>query len=267
MRDLLFVSFLFLAGCSPDSGSTNSPSPPPPHNGAYLLFNHGGNILSNTKTVAVFWGSTWHSNTAKSSALVTFLQGLGGSHYASLANEYGLSAALTYQGTVVNTSSSFALGNTGNDVQTLTNVVCGVVSNVNYNTIYVVYADTPQSASASFCAWHSAGTCRGVTTHVEYIPNLDGQADCDPGSGTIGGPEANVTAHESMETITDPELRSWYDAQEDEIGDKCAWSFPPGDYSTLSNGTRWKLQMEWSNSAFLNGTGLPNTSYQYGCIY
>lgn len=47
--------------------------------------------------------------------------------------------------------------------------------------------------------------------------------------------------------------------------ENCAWIF--GDsLVTLSNGTQWKMQGEWSNNAYNNGIGYPNQSGQRGCL-
>ena len=35
---------------------------------------------------------------------------------------------------------------------------------------------------------------------------------------------------------------------------------------TFPNGSRWKLQGEWSNAAYTTGTGYPNSSGQRGCL-
>jgi len=35
---------------------------------------------------------------------------------------------------------------------------------------------------------------------------------------------------------------------------------------TLSNGSQWKLQGEWSNNAFNANSGYPNSSGQKGCL-
>ena len=83
---------------------------------------------------------------------------------------------------------------------------------------------------------------------------------------------ANVSAHELSETMTDPRLSAWYDQNGDENADKCAWTFGPVSatnplqLSTLSNGTQWKLQGEWSNAAYTGGTGYPNSAGQSGCL-
>ena len=105
------------------------------------------------------------------------------------------------------------------------------------------------------------------------MPNTDGEAGCDPEDTSTGHSQglaaiANVSAHELLETITDPRGTGWYDSQGDENGDKCAWSFPPGNgISTFSNGSVWRLQMEWSNHAYSTSSGFANLSGQHGCTY
>jgi len=76
---------------------------------------------------------------------------------------------------------------------------------------------------------------------------------------------ANVSAHELSEARTDPRNGGWYDRQGDENGDKCAWTFNVPSV-TFTNGSKWKLQGEWSNAAYNSGTGYPNNSGQRGCL-
>ena len=104
------------------------------------------------------------------------------------------------------------------------------------------------------------------------IPASD-LAGCDPQDSLTGNSQglaavANVTAHELLEAITDPRGTGWLDSAGEENGDKCAWSFPASDgLSTFFDGSKWKLQMEWSNAAYTAGTGQANRSGQKGCIY
>ena len=44
-----------------------------------------------------------------------------------------------------------------------------------------------------------------------------------------------------------------------------AWTFNV-PYVTFSNGSKWKVQGEWSNNAYNSGTGYPNRSGQKGCL-
>jgi hypothetical protein len=124
---------------------------------------------------------------------------------------------------------------------------------------------------ANYCAWHSYGTCGSTPVEFAFFFNLDGDAGCDPGD-TSGlhsqglAALANVTGHELSEARTDPSNGGWYDRSGGENADKCAWSFG-SPLLTLSNGSQWKIQGNWSNYAYNTpGTGYPNRSGQYGCI-
>jgi hypothetical protein len=142
--------------------------------------------------------------------------------------------------------------------------------NPDPNAVYFIYTSTG-AGHVSYCAWHSWGNCAtgGAPVQVAYMPNIDGEAGCDPQDTTTGHSQglaalANVTSHELSEAITDPRSGGWYDSSGGENGDKCAWSFH--NDVKLSSRTTWKLQMEWSNAAYSAGTGYPNLSGQDGCL-
>ncbi len=123
---------------------------------------------------------------------------------------------------------------------------------------------------ANYCAWHSAGSCGGTQVQFAFFFNLDGDPGCDPQSTVSSESQglaalANVTGHELSEARSDPQLNAWYDSSGAENADKCAWTFG-GPYVSLSNGTRWKIQGNWSNYAFDNNLGYPNSSGQNGCV-
>lgn len=250
------------------------------HGSSPLMSYHGGPVLLASKTEAIFWGSQWSGTlfaSDKISGMDAFFNGFGGSNYSQTSAEYTDSSGdhitgnITYLGHVFDASAapSRALS-TSQAVQE----VCKITSNSpDPQALYLIYTSSG-AGHVNYCAWHSWGSCsNGASVQVAYIPNLDGIAGCDPLDTSTTNSEglaaiANVTAHELMETITDPSGTAWYDNGGNEIGDKCAWSFPPGDgVSTLVNGAKFKVQMEWSNAAYTSGTGQPNLSGQNGCIY
>ncbi|HZC46613.1 MAG TPA: hypothetical protein VE243_09060, partial [Candidatus Acidoferrum sp.] len=114
----------------------------------------------------------------------------------------------------------------------------------------VITSNFPKAAN--YCAYHAYGTCNGHLIAVAYLPNLTGVRGCtissiSSNSFSNGGQSmANVAAHELSEAITDQFLNAWYDASGQEVGDKCAFQFGPP--VTLSNGSVWQLQEEWSNA-------------------
>lgn len=237
---------------------------------------HGGAVYHSSSTMAIFWGPQWSNATFagdKISGMDSFFSGFGGANYAYAGTEYydskgSITANSTYLGHVFDSSAapSRALSTSNAMAE-----ACKITGNKPaVNTLYVIYTATG-AGNVNYCAWHTWGNCsNGASIQVAYIPNLDGIAGCDPQDTLTGHSQglsaiANVTAHELTETITDPNGTAWYDSTGEEIGDKCAWSFS-GNRDVFSNGSQWKLQMEWSNSAYSSGTGLANLSGQKGCI-
>ena len=111
----------------------------------------------------------------------------------------------------------------------------------------------------AYCGWHSIGTI-GVS-NIPYIavqdftstyarscaaqtmsPNGDYQLDA----------VASILVHEIDEALTDPDLRTWYDASGAENADKCAWTFTPtfgakkgGMANFTANGFEYLIQRNW----------------------
>jgi hypothetical protein len=147
--------------------------------------------------------------------------------------------------------------------------VCKEITSPVSNGYYAVYTDLPRG-NAGYCAWHSYGTCSGTPVQFAFFWKLDGDGGCDPGDTSGKHSQglaalANVSGHELSEARTDPRNGGWYDRQGAENGDKCAWTFNV-PLVTFTGGSQWKIQGEWSNAAYLNGTGYPNNSGQRGCL-
>ena len=247
--------------------------------GANMTY-HGGKIMPTAVSKIIFWGSSWSNGTFagdKITGLDSWYTGHSGSNYAKTVDEYTgsngqVGATTTHQGHIIDTSTASGGGNTS----TILNEVCkqitagNIVPDASGNGYYAVYSDVKRG-NAGYCAWHSAGSCGGKAVQFAFFFNLDGDPGCDPADSTTGHSQglaalANVTAHELSEARSDPASPgAWYDSSGAENGDKCAWTFNVPSV-TLSNGTKWKLQGEWSNAAFTAGTGYPNSSGQKGCI-
>jgi len=244
-------------------GTTSSP----------LMTLHGGNVLTASKTMAIFWGSSWNTPSFagdKITGLDTFFSGFGNSRFAGTGTEYNgadgkfVTTASTYLGHTVDTSAppAKALSTSGAVAE-----ACKITNNnPDPAAVYFLYTSTGAGHHVSYCAWHSWGTCsNGAPVQVAYMPNIDGIAGCDPQDTYNTGHSqglaavANVTSHELMEAITDPRGTGWFDSSGAENGDKCAWTFTGP--VTLSNGSTWKLQQEWSNAAYNGSSGAPR-----GCL-
>jgi hypothetical protein len=235
---------------------------------------HGGVIMPTANVTAIYWGTSWANYTGdKISGLASWYAGFSGSNYAKTSDEYTgsngqVGATTSYAGNYVDTS---AAGN-GNNTSAILAEVCKMIKNPDPsgNGYYPVYVDLGRGSNG-YCAYHSVGTCSGIRVQFGFFFKLDGDAGCDPGD-TSGlhsqglAALSNVSGHELSEARTDPSNPgAWYDSSGQENGDKCAWTFNV-PLVTFSNGTQWKIQGEWSNAAYNNGTGYPNRSGQKGCL-
>lgn len=241
-----------------------------------LMTNHGGNIMTQVMPVQIiFWGPSWgNANFVgdKFTGLASFYTGINDSNYANTCSEYSDSSRdvlepwITYNGKqLVDTSTATGGSSTG----PILAEVCKMITAPTANGYYPVYVDIPRR-HAGYCAWHSAGSCKGVPVQFAFFFNLDGDPGCDP-ADTSGlhsqglAALANVSGHEISESRTDPRLNAWYDSSGNENGDKCAWTFG-APLLTFSDGSQWKVQGNWSNAAYTTSTGYPNLSGQRGCI-
>ena len=62
---------------------------------------------------------------------------------------------------------------------------------------------------------------------------------------------ASILVHEIDESITDADLRTWYDSRGAENADKCAWTFGitkavgVAKYNYTANGKNYLIQRNW----------------------
>jgi hypothetical protein len=218
------------------------------------LVDRGGRVIAGSDTYAIFWGQSgaWSSDTQP--GLAKLFGGFGSSNYLGIAAQYMRGATIdsSYKGAAIDPSSpprKMSPSTLGAEVAR----VYG--SSLDPNGIYFVYTSNFPSGGG-FCAWHSFATVNGRNVPVAYMPNTSGVAGCDPSNpyGLDGSEQlrslANVTAHEFMESVTDPFPASasyaWVDQSGSEIGDKCAWQFSA---PVSIGGQNWQLQQEWSNTA------------------
>ena len=238
---------------------------------------HGGNILTSTQAAAIFWGTNWGNSSFvsdKITGLDSWYQGVGGSAYGATSDEYigpngtQVSDSISYQGHYIDLSSAPRHAPRTSEILT---EVCKVIpqSQLAGNGFYAVYVDTPRGHT-NYCAWHSAGSCSGKQVQFAFLFDLDSDPGCDPESTVTSESQglaalANVTGHELSEARSDPHLNAWYDSFGAENADKCGWTFG-GPYVSFSNGTRWKIQGNWSNYGYDNNLGYPNSINQNGCV-
>jgi hypothetical protein len=226
--------------------------------GASNLVDHGGRVLASSNTYAIWWGSQRSFPADAESGIDALFEGLNSSSFLGISTQYmrgdgGVSSSSFHTNL---TDASSSPPSRAPSTSTIVNEACKVINanrlTADPSALYLVYTSN-FPAHVNYCAWHSDGTCNGVTIQVAYMPNTTGIGGCDPGNlyncntytqGTRS--LTNVSSHEFMEAVTDPDLNAWYDSSGSEIGDKCAWQFTSCVNLTTGN---WQLQEEWSNSA------------------
>jgi hypothetical protein len=231
----------------------------PSSGGASSLIDHGGRVLPSSNTYAIWWGAPSAFPSDARPGLDALFAALSGTPYLGIAGQYLRSAAIesAFHANYVDTS---APPRHAPSVGAIVNEACRTINanglTADPGAVYFVY--TSNFPHVNYCAWHSYGSCNGVTIQVAFMPNTTNVAGCDPlgvvDLGCYGASAseglislANVTAHELMEAITDADLSAWYDSSGEEIADKCAWKF--SSCVTLAGNTSWQLQQEWSNAA------------------
>jgi len=228
------------------------------------LIDHGGPVLPTSTTYAIWWGDPSAFPADAQEGVDQFLSGLNGSAYLDIANQYmrGGTAETHFGGNFFYNATSTPTDPPGG--HQFAGEVCGILKKLGVapdpSGIYFVF--TPNfPANANFCAFHNWVTCTTTTPTIEiaYMPNATGVQQCDgtrfdalfePNDYSQGTQALiNITAHEFMESITDPLFSAWYDSTglDGEMGDKCAWIFQSA--VPLANGSPWKMQEEYSNQA------------------
>ncbi len=214
----------------------------------------GGAVIPEAPVYAIWWGDASRFPADAMSGMDTFLSGLDGSRYLAIVDQYvRRPARTTFLGHLMETSPSPTHSPSTEEIVAK---VCQVLADARQvpspTALYLVFTDGFPEPS-NFCAWHDGGRCPdGRRIHVAYLPNMASAPQCDPGDlfrcnglGPATRALANVTAHEVMEMLTDPDGNGWLDRSGDEIADKCNWRF--GSCVALG-GTRWQLQKQWSNA-------------------
>jgi hypothetical protein len=239
---------------------------------------HNGPIMPDAVTENIFWGTSWGRYTGDEiTGLDLWYNGFDRSDYAKASDEYTgtdgqeVTPTTTHLGHLIGHLIDGSAASGGSHTSVILAEVCKEITapDASGNGYYAVYTDLPRGNS-SYCAWHSFGTCGGVRVQFAFFWKLDGDPGCDPQSTVTTESQglaalANVSGHELSEARTDPTSEGWYDTSGEENADKCEWTFGE-PYVTFSNRTIWKIQGLWSNAAYNQGTGYPNSRSQDGCI-
>lgn len=225
-----------------------------------------GPVLTAPKMYLIFWGFKSAGDASKVKPLLKlYAKSIGGSGHNNIYTQY-------YQ---IVKGVKTSIGNPGNqfggawadnttpvptnptDAQVAQEALLGV-KHFGYNASgsYVVatpHGHSSQGFGTQWCAYHSAAQYNGQLvsyTNLPYMPDAGqncGANFISPPSDESGTDEGVtiVEGHEYGESVTDPNPPSgWYNSQQGEIGDICAWqnilNDPFGTYS-------WTSQPMFSN--------------------
>jgi hypothetical protein len=226
-----------------------------PASAPQLVYNDGP-LLTAVKVFTVFWGSAWQQPplSATAQGLNAFFNYILTSPLMDQLAEYSTPQQRigygSHVGTITLTTSDPAATLADSDIQQmLTDQIAAnsAFPQPDANALYFVYLPggvvVQQGGSSScqaFCGYHDAFSAQSGQIYYGVIP----YPDCSGCSVNLAVLDAltEVSSHELSEAITDPVPgQGWYDQNNGEIGDICAWQTKQvGNYL---------VQKEWSNNA------------------
>ncbi len=226
-----------------------------------------GPVLTKPKMFLIFWGYKANGDADKvKKLLVAYGKTIGGSGYNNIYTQYyqivgGVKTSIQdendqYGGAWADNTTAVPARPT--DAQVAAEALVGVQHfGYHANASYVVATPHGHSTSgfgSSFCAYHSATQYNSQLvsyTNLPYMP--DAGHSC--GSSIITAPSDEaavdegvtiVEGHEYGESVTDPNPPSgWYNNQQGEIGDICAWQNIQNDPFRTNS---WTAQPMFSNA-------------------
>ncbi len=212
-----------------------------------------GPLIAAAEVYTIFWGAAW--NQAAQRPLMTqinqFFDAILTSALIDQLKEYSVPGfAITHgkrTGTLVVTTPALGTSVTDSAIQHMIQNQIATNTKVprpTKNTLYFVY--TPpgvrvvqggSSSCTAFCGYHN-----DIAGQIFYaVMPYPGCSGCTSGLAVFDA-LTSTSSHELCEAITDPiPGQGWYDDNNGEIGDICAW--------TTKKVGRYTVQLEWSNAA------------------
>lgn len=218
------------------------------------MTNHGGAVQTQPKIYVVFWGASWNSSGDPNGAatyLTNFLGAAGGSAWLKTVTQYGAgNPSSLLAGTWVDTGSTPpSRPSTSQIAAEAAAAAAHFLGSSSVNANYIVampHGVAPSGFKTQWCAYHSTFQSGGSAVPFTALPyQPDAGYGCGAGSVSTGVLDgfSIVGGHEVAEVITDPQLDAWYDGQQEEIGDKCAWK-----QLELNSSVGYPTQPLWSNA-------------------
>jgi hypothetical protein len=212
----------------------------------------GGPLLSEVQVFVFFWGDTWQQDphVALVQQINSFFDYVLTSEMVDQLAEYSVPGQSishgTRTGSIELTTAPPSRLSDGDVKQLLQQEISSdpAVPQPNSSSLYFVYLPpgvtvglSGGASCANFCGYHSDIDAQVFYAVMPY-PDCSG---CAGGLSVIDALTA-TSSHELCEAITDPiPGQGWYDDQNGEIGDICAWQTKKlGGYA---------VQLEWSNNA------------------
>jgi hypothetical protein len=192
---------------------------------------------------------------------ILFYSNLGSSSWFNIEKSYYSQNPST--GQKVYTTGPLTLGkyitNNYSNGKTLTiNTIVNIIYNAmkvgklpyDSNGIYVLLSSpdvTEGSFCSQYCGYHSYFTAGTTNYQFSFVGNpAQCPYDCisynynTSPNGNIGVDGlASILAHEIVETMSDPLLDAWWDANGEENADKCSWDY--GTTSQTSTGAYYNI--------------------------
>jgi hypothetical protein len=221
---------------------------PTPH-----LSYRGGPLLTSVEVFSIFWGAAWQdlANSPLIDQVNSFFDFILASPLIDQLAEYSVPGKTISRGILIGTNT-FTATEPGDSVTdaAIQKFLQGQISDGTFpannpNSLYFLFlppatqVNLGTAASCKdFCGYHEATPTADIFYAVMPFPGC---------SGCLGNLQTfaaltSTSSHELSEAITDPiPGLGWYDDNNGEIGDICAWQT-----KQLGNFT---IQLEWSNSA------------------
>ena len=221
-------------------------------------------VMKGTVNVYYIWYGNWAGNSA-TTILTDLANSISGSPYMLINTGFSdpggtVSGATSYGGSV-NVAASATYGNLSLSKANVQQIVSDVITTnqlpKDANGVYFVLtaANVDQTWNATnkfcsqYCGWHTRATIGGANIKYSFVGNpatrcpngCSNQSVTSPNGNPGADGMASTVMHELVETISDPDLNAWRDANGNENADKCAWKF--GATYNVANGSRANVQL------------------------
>jgi hypothetical protein len=235
-----------------------------------------------TPKVYYIWYGNWsgtgspNSNPTAQTILTDFITHFAPSSYFNINTAYvdGAGAPVTnaiqYGGSA---TDAYSHGTSLSDVDVKDIVARAIDSRslpLDTNGVYFVLTSGDVGETSGFlttyCGWHTRATINQAEVKYAFV----GDAYANPtfciaqpvpslspnGNASADG-MANVIAHETEESVTDPDIDAWFSYDHRENADLCAWTFGStlyqvsnGSYYNVTLGARpFLIQQNWVNAS------------------